>query len=74
MSSLQYHFDNLTDSLDKLNIRFEVNGISENRIKKDNPPLSNVSFQVCKTEYIPGILSILYCTKKVDLYYPSTLK
>ena len=54
MSSLQYHFDNLTDSLDKLNIKFEVVGISGNRIKKDNPPLSNVSFQVCKTEYIPA--------------------
>ena len=54
MSSLQYHFDNLTDSLDKLNIKFEVVGISGNRIKKDNPPLSNVSFQVCKTGYIPG--------------------
>lgn len=54
MSSLQYHFDNLTDSLDKLNIKFEVIGICETRIKKDNPPLSNISFQVCKTEYIPG--------------------
>ena len=53
ISSLQYCFDELSDLLNKSNIKFSVIGISGSGIKKCHPPLSNINLKNDKIEHIP---------------------
>ena len=53
ISSLRYHFDEISDLLNKSNIKFSVVGISESWIKKAKPTLRNINLQDYKIEHTP---------------------
>ena len=43
IASLNKHFDDLHESLSRLKFNFDIIGISEHKINKDNPPSNNIS-------------------------------
>ena len=78
ISSLQYHLDELSDFLNKSNIKFSVIGISESQIKKDKPPLSNINLQDYKIEHTPTESetgeTLLYISTQLNCKVHSDLK
>ena len=78
ISSLQYHLDELSDFLNKSNIKFSVIGISESQIKKYKPPLSNINLQDYKIEHTPTESersgTLLYISTQLNCKVHSDLK
>ena len=51
ISSLPYHFEELEELLNEINIKFSIIGISESKLRANLNPLSNTTVQNYNTEH-----------------------
>ena len=66
ISSLPYHFDELSKLISDVTIKFKIIGITEGRLRSEKSPLLDINLPNYKIEHMPnkankgGALSTLY--------------
>ena len=62
ISSISYHIDDLTALINNYQIRLKVIGLSETRVRKNRPSLSNINLKTMFTSpHLQSLLKVETC-------------
>ena len=78
ISSLSYHFDELSELLSNLKIKFKTIGITESRLRSEKSPLSDINLPSYELEHkttkANKVAALLYMSNELNYKLRSKLQ